>query len=441
MHRHVTHRPGPSATLALALAAGLALAGTRAFADNTGGSAVKILVDKKDKFEAKGDFRTTDTDDPADGINKNGPDGAGGVSLPVAGVNWTFNIYHVVAGWDLDKDGDDTEGADDGAEAAQVGVKGKHLDGPHEDDDDPNDLPGIVSTVSRNIKYGAAKKLGVWGATEHEAGKATHWDGYGAVSLITATETPRRVSGETLVRAKHSGRAADAEPPSGWLTAGASSAVGTVVNFDPFLNMLTIFATNFDILDRDGGRSLAVDPAYWNDPILAVPIEIIQLQLVGYQPEVGWVFVPIRPFCLQAGHEGPGMEGVLGRLVISDHRAVGGPAYAPFVHLSAANDDSGDPGFSPFMSDFMDVNFGGEGLSDDQWMETVGPGIAVMPEGDLIAATGGFTIPASLPATFLLTVVPAEPDDHACPADFNGDTVINTLDVLAFLNAYTAGDP
>ena len=28
-----------------------------------------------------------------------------------------------------------------------------------------------------------------------------------------------------------------------------------------------------------------------------------------------------------------------------------------------------------------------------------------------------------------------------CPADFNGDTVVNTLDVLAFLNAYVGGDP
>lgn len=28
-----------------------------------------------------------------------------------------------------------------------------------------------------------------------------------------------------------------------------------------------------------------------------------------------------------------------------------------------------------------------------------------------------------------------------CPADFNGDTVVNSLDVLAFLNAYTSGDP
>ncbi len=28
-----------------------------------------------------------------------------------------------------------------------------------------------------------------------------------------------------------------------------------------------------------------------------------------------------------------------------------------------------------------------------------------------------------------------------CPADFNGDTVVNTLDVLAFLNAYNARDP
>jgi len=31
--------------------------------------------------------------------------------------------------------------------------------------------------------------------------------------------------------------------------------------------------------------------------------------------------------------------------------------------------------------------------------------------------------------------------DPSCPADFNGDTVVNTLDVLAFLNAYSSGDP
>ncbi|HRQ73252.1 MAG TPA: GC-type dockerin domain-anchored protein [Phycisphaerales bacterium] len=29
----------------------------------------------------------------------------------------------------------------------------------------------------------------------------------------------------------------------------------------------------------------------------------------------------------------------------------------------------------------------------------------------------------------------------ACPADFNGDTVVNSLDFIAFLNAYTDGDP
>jgi len=28
-----------------------------------------------------------------------------------------------------------------------------------------------------------------------------------------------------------------------------------------------------------------------------------------------------------------------------------------------------------------------------------------------------------------------------CLADFNGDTTVNTLDFLAFLNAYTSGDP
>ncbi len=28
-----------------------------------------------------------------------------------------------------------------------------------------------------------------------------------------------------------------------------------------------------------------------------------------------------------------------------------------------------------------------------------------------------------------------------CPADFNGDTIVNSLDFIAFLNAYTASDP
>jgi hypothetical protein len=31
--------------------------------------------------------------------------------------------------------------------------------------------------------------------------------------------------------------------------------------------------------------------------------------------------------------------------------------------------------------------------------------------------------------------------DASCPADFNGDTVIDSLDYIAFLNAFTAGDP
>ncbi len=39
---------------------------------------------------------------------------------------------------------------------------------------------------------------------------------------------------------------------------------------------------------------------------------------------------------------------------------------------------------------------------------------------------------------FRITVVDCGED---CPADFNGDTVVNSLDVLAFLNAYNDGDP
>ncbi len=28
-----------------------------------------------------------------------------------------------------------------------------------------------------------------------------------------------------------------------------------------------------------------------------------------------------------------------------------------------------------------------------------------------------------------------------CPADFNGDGIVNTLDFIAYLNAYNVGDP
>jgi hypothetical protein len=31
--------------------------------------------------------------------------------------------------------------------------------------------------------------------------------------------------------------------------------------------------------------------------------------------------------------------------------------------------------------------------------------------------------------------------EHECPADFNGDGILNSLDFIAFLNAFTSGDP
>ncbi len=39
-----------------------------------------------------------------------------------------------------------------------------------------------------------------------------------------------------------------------------------------------------------------------------------------------------------------------------------------------------------------------------------------------------------------LPVLPG-PEDDPCRVDLNGDTVVNTLDFLAFLNLWNAGDP
>lgn len=52
-------------------------------------------------------------------------------------------------------------------------------------------------------------------------------------------------------------------------------------------------------------------------------------------------------------------------------------------------------------------------------------------EGEISGVT------ASIDGTATLSAVGEAP---ACPGDFNGDGLVNTVDVLAFLNAWAAGD-
>jgi len=87
-------------------------------------------------------------------------------------------------------------------------------------------------------------------------------------------------------------------------------------------------------------------------------------------------------------------------------------------------------------------------LADFGAMETAFTGV-VWVIGDQVVLTSTMTfavegevegVQTTLDGT--ATIVASGPvPPPECKADFNGDTVVNTLDFLAFLNAYTAGDP
>ncbi len=87
-------------------------------------------------------------------------------------------------------------------------------------------------------------------------------------------------------------------------------------------------------------------------------------------------------------------------------------------------------------------------LADFGVMETAFTGV-VWVIGDQVVLTSTMTfmvegevegVQTTLDGT--ATIVASGPvPPPECKADFNGDTVVNSLDFIAFLNAYTAGDP
>lgn len=87
-------------------------------------------------------------------------------------------------------------------------------------------------------------------------------------------------------------------------------------------------------------------------------------------------------------------------------------------------------------------------LADFGTMETEFTGVVwvvgdqVMLTSTMVFAVEGEVegVQTTLDGTAMIVATgPVPPPD--CKADFNGDTIVNTLDFLAFLNAYTAGDP
>ncbi|MCW5774914.1 MAG: hypothetical protein KIS87_00510 [Phycisphaeraceae bacterium] len=100
--------------------------------------------------------------------------------------------------------------------------------------------------------------------------------------------------------------------------------------------------------------------------------------------------------------------------------------------------NSREPYFDPYMPPYCSIDRPGE-----SWMDA---------DGTLRIAFDAPVLPGEAVGIYLILPVPVLSEQEAfkidlrpwmpwwCVADFNRDGVVNTLDVLAFLNAYAAGD-
>ena len=425
-----TH-PATARTSALcALIVGALATLAAAQADDMAGSNMVVDFDFPTAFGALGAFQSNDKDG-YDGINND-------FSLPtmtlsIPGSNWRFEIMHYVFGWNTD-----------GARSVQVGIRGDHLVGPHTDDDPTNILPEIWCR-SQSIPWGQTRLAAVSTTIEHPG--AGHQDFYGVSALTEAVDadpvnnTPRHVRADdprnpAIVLAKHGEKGRGFWPD--FNTAGSSPVKGTGARYDPDTSTLTLEIGQTDILDGQGGRTGTVDPVFGDDPALLVQTEIVELRLAGFDEVTGEYLFDGGPYHSANPDGGFEIDGRLGAFRIGSSlpgESMG--AFGPFALLSVIDGVSEDGLPTRWSQGFVETGWFGRGLPDQERNAIVYPVLSFTTDIDIVEATDGFTREAALPATVLLTIAtdPAAP----CPADLNGDGVVNTLDVLAFLNAWSAG--
>ncbi|QKK09988.1 MAG: hypothetical protein HND58_18755 [Planctomycetota bacterium] len=357
--------------------------------------------------------------------------------LPVAGTNWDFEIW--------------TEGRwqNWGIQNLNLALEGTHIRGPHRDDVDPNPLPFITLSSTRigtvDIRWGKKAVVSFGSSVDHNAGQSPHKDWYGLFYNPVALDAdpdnglPRRVSGWAGLIGMHRGHEAAPFDP-GWETCGWSDRSGASAAFDPDTGTLTLAMAAIDIADRDGGRTRSIDPRYGDDPVLGVQTELVQLRLVGFDDVHGeHVFRGGELYSINPD-TGLRFGGTLGEFRVSttlDTESMGAwGAFQPIALVDPAEDADTS---SAWADDFSRRAWLGEGLDEDGLARLRYPVLSLTTPLDLVEATDGFTRPALVPATILLTVARGQPEQ--CRADINGDGVVNTLDVLFFLNAWSERRP
>ncbi len=432
MLRNRRTAPGLAQSLLMTTALTCALGATGAVAqwDDTSKSDMTINIDTQDTFAASGTLRVDESDAYAGGT-------AGELAVP--GRFWAFTPVYGALEW-----------AGAGARDVILGIEGKHLDGPHDDDDDPNTLRYIHSKMTAqglvDIDWGKSKVISLATIAPHPTldPKVVHNDWYGASwqpKPVDATaDTPRHLAGAGYVVGRHAGLHQKWWPYPKWETVGSGAKSGSASSYDPSSRTLTLAMGVVDILDADGGRTGSIDPAFGEDPALDLTLGVVQMRYAGFDAERGeHVF---RDGELLA--EGPGalrIAGLLGEFRIAttlpaDSLGAWG-SFEPIVVIDAGEPEDSP---SPWARGFVERGWFGGGLGGHDRSRLLFPVMTFWTDGlDLVSATEGFSQAAELPATILLTI--ATDPTPPCRTDLNLDGRVNTRDVLVFLRAWSAGDP
>jgi hypothetical protein len=305
--------------------------------------------------------------------------------------------------------------------------------------------------------------LSRWAAGFEQHGE--HWDWYRLHSTVVAkdedpaNDVPRHLTnppgGFTSVMANHieSKRGLPKETWRRRSALGSLPVTGSTAAYNPATGTLLLLPGAVDILDREGGCTGSVDPVLGNDAALKLRIQPIEMLFVGYDPE-------FDDFVFQGGQflaENPDADpdeahlvirGTLGQTRILAAAPPGNDAcedgivrYAGFFERLGGGDviDEDEGPSSPWADEFVRTALFGEGLSNDELTRLAGPMLTFTADVDLVEVTKGFSLPAEVPATILLTI--AFEAAAPCLADCNADGVINIFDFLCFQGKVTTGDP
>ncbi len=432
------------------LIAAIAGLSTTAPADDTNGSNVQPHFDYPTAGGVRGPLVSNDTDADV-GIN---PDTANPVLTVLVDMHhWRFEVMHHVASY-LDTD---LDGIADGANGVSLGVRGVHHTAPHPaEGDTPENLLPLIWSAGEWIPWGKGRHVAISTTTPHDQ----HEDWYGASSLLTASDAdpangvPRRIGefrpgdprSATIAAGRHAREHADTvfDLKLDWPTAGSKPPA---IYYDPAtgrLHIPPIFIDPFvvgTIVDHQGGRSGGVDPAYSDDPMIGASTGPIDLIYIGRDDATGEYLFTGSPFVLQNPAAPLRIEGQIGIFRISS--TLPGEfarAYAPFERLSVADTAEPDELASAWALQFVRTGWFGQELSDEQRDALVYPVISLTTDGiDLVEATNGFTQPAELPGTVLLSIGTHPP--AACAPDLNADGVLDFFDVQQFLASFAVHDP